>query len=198
MKNDNPSSKLNVSRALISYNHPNLTNASFRWQPDAIIPENPSQSDVSVGLSSKRGYMVVVSITRSRDGLSVVFMHYGPGTVRHMQPIAVAIDKPIHVELDIDPKTSNVVYWVNDKGMDMGVLDGFKGGADSVRWLAGGHDMRTIHGGEFMDCSVATEAGWRPAGFRSEHVEADELHPSHALKVSSHNSIVFGHSSAVA
>ncbi len=187
------------SRAFVTHSRPNLTHASFRWQPSAITPENPTHSDVSVALASnKSGCMVVATITRTLSGFGVKFIYYTPSAARHSESIPVAMNEPVHVELDIDPKTSNVVFWINDKGMDMGVLDGFKGGADRARWLAAGRHARVVHGGELRDCAVATAAGWEAAAFRDEHVNDYQLHTEHTFKVSSHNSIVFGHSSSLA
>jgi hypothetical protein len=187
------------SRAFISHTRPNLTNASFLWHPSAATPENPTHSSVSVALASnKHGCMVVATISRSLTGFGAKFIYYTPSSARHSKSISVALNEPVYVELDIDSKAGKVVYWINDKGMDMGVLDGFKGGADRVRWLAAARGQLNVHGGELTDCAVATEAGWEAAAFRDEHVDANQLHTDHIFKVSSHNSIVFGYSPSLA
>jgi hypothetical protein len=95
------------------------------------------------------------------------------------------------LELDIDPNTSNVVFWVNDKGMDMGVIPGYVGGAARVRWMVAGNSQE-MPDGKLTDCAVATSAGWKAAALRQDHINRDYLHPDHTFDIVSHNSISFG------
>jgi hypothetical protein len=102
------------------------------------------------------------------------------------------LNEPVHLELDIDPTTSDIVFWINDKGLDMGVIPGFKGGADSVRWHAGANRNRDKLNGKLTDCAIANASGWNSASFRDEHVNRDQLQDDHSFELFSPNCIAIG------
>jgi len=182
------------SRAFMSLEKTNLTNASFKWQPDANLLSSASGfSSVIVSLCSRnKSYNVNVMVQRTGKSLSALFVYdtstSGHDTIR----IPLPLDQAVHLELDINPKTSNVVYWVNDKGMDMGVLPGFKGGAEEAYWTVCGFHGHDMMFGKMLDCAFATSEGWQATSFRPNRLNLDNLHKDHLVEILDNNSINFG------
>jgi len=186
------SSSTRRSRAYVYHAQQNVTNASFRWQPDAGNSEK-AVGRVFVTLIGKDDrHQITAMLTSFGNGLQAIFIHHSPSSAPVSERTAVSMNESIHMELDVDPKTSNVVFWINDKGMDMGIIPGFEGGASAARWMATGDRHAHKLTGKLTDCAVATTDGWRATRFRDEHVNRQDLHEDHIFDVSSPNSIAIG------
>ena len=188
------------SVAVAVADHVGITNASFRWEPSEIAFEKLKgfSTVYTVVTDKKEKFVAKLGLMKANNDLVLTFLYYAPGLVSRSEWLSVAKDQPLHLELDIDPKTSNVVYWVNDKGMDMGVLPGFKGGADRAVWAAFGMQGGDMLSGKLSNCAYATAAGWRATAFGKEHIVRNDLHPDHSVETLAHNSIAIGNSRFVA
>jgi len=187
------------SHAFITHKQPNLTNASFRWLPDASMAKNPA-GVFGVTLMSQGKLFTLTTMLGSlgHDGFGAVLVYDSPTRAILSERILVPQNEPIHVELDIDPKTSRVVFWLNDTGRDLGVLPGFEGGADSVKWISTGYRNTEKFSGKLSECAVATAAGWASTVFSEKHISSGLLHDDHVFQVNSRNNITIGNSRLLA
>jgi hypothetical protein len=98
----------------------------------------------------------------------------------------------VYLEVDLDPKTSQVTFWVNDRGADMGVLRGFEGGAQKASWAAGTKFKTTqLMNAKFADCAYATAEGWKASAFTSDDILRRKA-KVHDLVMVSSTGITFG------
>lgn len=98
----------------------------------------------------------------------------------------------IYFEIDVETKTSRVVFWINDLGLDMGVLPGFENGAISAVWGAKASPGAHMIGGQFADCAYATAAGWQSSDFNNCTIAHNNLESHHYVEVLSSHAIALG------
>ncbi|HVU37317.1 MAG TPA: hypothetical protein VHC95_03215 [Opitutales bacterium] len=146
-----------------------ITNVAAVWEPEASTAKISSIDGGAykvISLNSLAGHRACVGIGLDYSGSPVAFGVYTTHqTVKITDPLPLSADaKSYALEVDLDHKTGQTTFWINDVGLDMGVLDGFKGGAHFAGF--GGGTMKPndqMLSGRLSKCAVGSVNRWRPA-----------------------------------
>ncbi|HVU37316.1 MAG TPA: hypothetical protein VHC95_03210 [Opitutales bacterium] len=154
-----------------------LTNAAGVWVPESVeslIATEQGAAFKTVSLATLGCFRATVGVGRDQAGNIFAF-----GSHASLQPRQTSVTDVVPLpkadsyamEVDIDAKTGHTRFWVNDVGIDVGVLAGFKGGAHFAGF-GGGTLVLGDHmlSGRFTNCAVATAKGWQPASLANNQL----------------------------
>lgn len=117
---------------------------------------------------------------------------YGSSNQKAMaMPTPITIGESAYFEIDVNPLTSQVTFWVNEQGMDMGVLRGFKGGAQRASWVAVAGPNDHLPNGSFTDCAIAHAEGWESCKFLKSDAAQLILQPHHKVELIAADAIAY-------
>jgi len=154
---------------------PVRTNVSATWQFDStktkVIAGGASYAVVS--LASARGALIQLGIVCLHNhGLAMVGLHASANGVRLTDPMPLPKADSYCFEIDVDPKTGQTTLWNNEKGWDMGALEGFQGGGHFPGFTAGTLQSGDhLPSGRFMNCAFAVEGKWQKAELSKENTQ---------------------------
>jgi hypothetical protein len=128
-----------------------------------VAPDGGAYSAVT--LYNLYGYKASLGIMKVRTGDYAGFAAYvTPQGARVTNLLKLPKADSYCLEADVDQKTGQTTFWVNDSGWDMGVLQGFKGGAHFAGFSSGAIGAGThLLSGRFANCAVAREGKWDAA-----------------------------------
>ncbi len=174
-----------------------ITNASATWSPGDNSNHSRQRlkfSSASFNLSSNEGYSLRLRLLRKPmlPGLDLLFSYKTPTGISFSPMLTLPAKQAVYFELDVDPRNSNVKFWIDHQGYDMGVLRGFKGGGDEVAWGADAVNHTPLIDGRFANCALATVAGWQHADLPGSTLTSNNLHTSHKVEVFGLGGIAFG------
>ena len=104
----------------------------------------------------------------------------------------------IYLEIDVNPKNSQVTFWVNEQGLDMGVLSGFKGGANRAGWFVSSTSSIHLPNCSFADIALASKDGWLPCDLGKAATHHMNIQSYHSVELLSSNHISITNKLAVA
>jgi len=169
-----------------------ITNISGVWHVDS----NNSKLTVDGGagsmlcLSTAAGSHLVFGIMKVHpDTMAAFAVHITPQRTRSTPLIPLAKSDSYCLETDIDRKTGQTNVWVNDVGLDMGVLKALKGGAHSASFaVAASQPGDHLLSGRFTNCAIAKAGQWVAAAF-DETLQGGNLALHHDVKIAAPNSL---------
>jgi len=186
------------SAASFEQYHQRITNVAARF----YLLEEPTSSvqklgyaDVSLLIVTKSGCMLRICCYRNSEGLFKLNFIYKSPFQRLLYTNAKfspATRDYIYLEIDIEVKSSNVVFWLNDQGFDMGFLPGFEQGGDQAIWRPSAFGDEYMIEGKLTECAFATPSGWRKASFNSSSLVMHNIGAHHYVRILSTNSASFG------
>jgi hypothetical protein len=189
-----PSSQENA-KILFTQQRAHVTNVSAIWRPDAKTSATGVAS-ANVSLTAANGNWLRAGVLRGSKGMFVLSLSYSSPERKCIAPSrsvpALSQGDNVYLEIDVDPKDSRVVFWVNNVGLDMGVLPGFKGGAPQVSWLAQAGSNSHMINGQLTDCAFATAAGWTACDLGKCEVGHQNLQDHHLVEQLSPNGFAVG------
>jgi len=182
------------AKVCISRSHSKITNISALWWPGVSIPSRVhGVTSANISLESEQGCMLKAGLMRSRHGLVSLWLTYiSPSRRVIARPEFLSDFECIYFEIDTHPTTSQVTFWINDKGLDMGVLPGFEYGAQ--RYAIEAHATQDAHlfSGKFTDCAFASTSGWIACDLSKSQVGHSNLQDHHTVDILSLSSIAIG------
>jgi hypothetical protein len=173
-----------------------ITNIGAMWWPAALPPSNGvSKTGMAhLTLSWETGNLLKMSISRSSDSGQLYLLRswsrHDFSPLSKPEPLAEA-DR-FRLEIDVDAKKGQVVFWLNDKGYDMGRINGFTGGAVQALWgIVAKPSHPIIANGKFTDCSYATAKGWKPCAFKPANIQRVNFGNDYRFDLLSETSLIF-------
>lgn len=169
--------------------HSNITNVSAIWWPGVSIPKAVrGLTSATICLCAEKSWLKL-GLLRQPDGRQTVSICYNSSVRKSIvRPTPVPTGEYVCFEIDVNPKSSQVTFWVNDRGLDMGVLPGFEGGGQQAFWVASATSDAHLISGKFSDCAFATQSGWIACDMSENDLGRYNVLEYHQLEVLSRNS----------
>jgi len=140
-----------------------MTNIAGTWESDAVeskIAVNSGGAYQMISLCTLSDHHATLGVGTDYNGNMFAFGAYlTPEKARVTDPVALPLNtSSCALEIDINHKTGQTTFWINDTGLDMGRLEGFKGGAHFGLW-GGGATSKADHmlSGSFTNCATASK-----------------------------------------
>jgi hypothetical protein len=189
-------------RTVFSLSRPDvaITNcaANFRLDPNNVNPLT-GNACMFISLASADNSRLLAGVFYAPNRkLRLTLWHGTPERHVIAKPTELTTNDSFYLEIDVNPKNSQVTFWINERGMDMGVLSGFKGGANKVGWAA--HASSAVHlpNCSFTDCALASKDGWLACDLGKADTNHANIQSYHSVELLSPNHISITNKRAVA
>jgi len=168
---------------------PALTNFSGVWAFDSKESKvtNGGMAYGTMGLSSKDASVGIGIINHKPGGFAIVGVYKTPERILVTPSLKLPKGDSFCFEIDIDRKSGQTNLWINDEGLNLGILKGFENGAHGAA-LALGAVRYGDHllSGRFTDCALAVDGQWQQACVMATQKDSKIL-PHHEVGIIASN-----------
>jgi len=188
------SSKHVAPRISAFHSEHGITNVSgMLYSTQKISIPSTGFSTVMLSLITDNGSWLKAGVMRNGRGDQLLTIGYNSPTRQAMvMPRPIPLGDYVYLEIDINAKSSQVTVWVNDKGLDLGVLPGFKGGTSRAAWVVRSTPDTHLYSGKLVNCAIATADGWSSCSWDKYAFQKDDLKDHHFTSLLSSHSFAFG------
>jgi len=196
MKNDNSNLPLSrgITKVLFSQSHSSITNIAANWWPTVgaeMAVKSMSMSCIS--LATTNGAKLTTGLIRLQDGrLGLARFIISSNKKAIVAPEVLPKCDYVYLEIDVNPRNSQVTFWANDRGFDMGVLPGFEGGVQQASWGARTHANGNLLNVKLTNCAYATATGWVACDLGKCDIGHQNLQDHHHVEQLSQSSFAIG------
>lgn len=172
---------------------PAITNFSGVWNldSDASKAAKGGMAYSTLGLTSIKGTSVglgVVNLNPGGFGIVGIYKNAKRTFVTALMPLPKT--DAVCFEIDIDRQSGQTNLWIDDKGLDLGVLKGFENGAHNAALTMGAiRSGDHLLSGRFTNCAVAVDGQWQQARLSPLQKE-NAILPHHEARVLAQDSVL--------
>jgi hypothetical protein len=169
-----------------------ITNVSGLWKYESVNSKVTADGAAGsmVCLRAASGQYLVCGIAKTQPGTTSAFVvHLTPTSARATDLIPLPKASSYVLEADVAAKTGQTTFWVNDVGINLGKLNGLKGGATSAYFaVAASCAEDHLPSGRFANCAVAKNGKWETANL-TYNLQSGKLDPHQEVKILAQDSV---------